>query len=184
MLHLKEYKRRSLVFLLLLTGVFVCTAQGLADFNKERLDINRIGMYVLGAWAAGNIVVGSTAAFFTRDTARYFHVMNAAWNVVNISIAAAGLIGISGTDPGSLAFQETVTEQYNAEKAFLFNAGLDIGYIGFGLFLTALSREGKLTHLKRGFGWSLVLQGGFLFVFDLVMYFIQNSHGREVWMYL
>jgi len=37
----------------------------------------------------------------------------------------------------------------------------------------------KLPDLFKGYGQSLVLQGGFLLVFDLVLYTIQHHHSSQ-----
>ena len=57
------------------------------------------------------------------------------------------------------------------EKILLFNAGLDIGYIGAGFYLAERSKStvNKPNRLK-GFGQSLILQGSFLLVFDSLFY--------------
>lgn len=61
----------------------------------------------------------------------------------------------------------------------MFNAGLDVGYVLGGLYLTERAKSAaKNPERLRGFGQSIVLQGGFLFVFDLAMYLIVNHHGR------
>ena len=64
-------------------------------------------------------------------------------------------------------------------KVFLFNTGLDVGYMAFGAYL--LERGKRLTNIRyQGFGQSLMLQGAFLFAFDLVMYAAVNSHSKEI----
>ena len=60
---------------------------------------------------------------------------------------------------------------------FLINAGLDVAYMGTGFLLRHLStRNYKRPELLLGYGNSVILQGGFLFLFDGVMYLIQKNH--------
>ena len=58
-----------------------------------------------------------------------------------------------------------------AEKSFLFNAALDVAYMTAGFWLIDASNyRADDADRFRGFGQSLILQGGFLFVFDLIMH--------------
>jgi hypothetical protein len=54
------------------------------------------------------------------------------------------------------------------EKVFFINTGLDVAYMAAAAFLW---QRGEATNDRRfvGFGQALLLQGGFLFAFDLTM---------------
>ncbi|MEM1359137.1 MAG: hypothetical protein AAGF89_13100, partial [Bacteroidota bacterium] len=107
---------------------------------------------------------------------RYFHEMNALWNSVNLAIAGIGYFSITGQDPSSWDLATSFQKHQSFQKILLFNAGLDLGYIAGGLYLTERAkRNGVNQERLRGFGKSIMLQGGFLFVFDLVNYFIASS---------
>lgn len=61
-------------------------------------------------------------------------------------------------------------------KKYLINGGLDLLYIGTGFALKNITTSKEKTkHQLTGYGNSLILQGGFLLVFDAVMYFIQDT---------
>ena len=63
-------------------------------------------------------------------------------------------------------------EQYKIQKILLFNAGLDIGYMLGGAYLIERSKNtANNPERLRGFGKSIILQGGFLFAYDLITYF-------------
>jgi hypothetical protein len=63
---------------------------------------------------------------------------------------------------------------------FLFNSALDIAYITSGFYLRGIADKDPLTyHQNRGFGNGIILQGGFLFLFDLTAYAIHNAHRKN-----
>lgn len=166
-----------LSFLLVFT-FFAWSKAPLADYIGELEFINNTGMYILGGWALANIGTGSTAAFLTNGDSRYFHMMNAGWNLVNLGIAGFSLFGSPELQPD---LWEVMNHQQNLEKAFLFNTGLDVGYIGFGLFMMERAKTANSNgDLLRGFGTSVVVQGGFLLLFDVVMFILHNQHATQL----
>lgn len=153
----------------------------LFTFNADRLSINRTGMTILGSWAVGNIVSGSLLSLKATGSQKYFHQMNAGWNLVNLGIAAFGYLSEASVDPGTLDLYDSVQAHFSMEKTLLFNAGLDIGYVAGGFFLMEKAKNvTKNEDRFKGFGRSLVLQGAFLFVFDLGMYLTHHHHGSTL----
>jgi hypothetical protein len=152
----------------------------LVAFNEERLDINRKGMLVLGSWAALNLVSSPIMASRSQGAERYFYQMNGYWNAVNLVIAGFGYYGaISGASDLGLA--ASLTEQHNIEKILLLNTGLDLAYMAGGMYLIERSRNtSKNPDRLRGFGRSIVLQGAFLFTFDVILYAIHHRHGKAL----
>ena len=151
----------------------------LQHFNAERLKITRKGMLVLGAWGLGNLLAGASLGATTNGVSKNFHIMNAGWGGVNLLIAG---LGYKNTLHKNQAWDlaTTLNEQASLEKLLLLNAGLDVAYVMTGFFLRerALRHEPGTTSYDRlkGFGNSLLLQGGFLFAFDLVLYFFAHQH--------
>lgn len=97
--------------------------------------------------------------------------MNALWNTVNLGIAGFGYYSAFKTDPASFDLYQTISEQHKIQKVLLFNAGLDIGYMATGLYLRERAKNTSNAEkaLKfKGWGKSIILQGGFLFVFDVI----------------
>ena len=165
----------SALFGLIIVGPVIAgePAEALLESFQRRQHVNRIGMSVLGGWAVGNIALGSVL-YFTEAGDPAFHQMNALWNTVNLGLAGAGLVqAIRAPAPDSLA--KEIRAQHGIEKILLLNAGLDVGYVAFGLYLMQL-REGQFAASYPGWGRSLVVQGGFLFAFDLVMYFVHRRN--------
>lgn len=149
----------------------------LTEINQKRLQLNRNGMKILGGWAAGNIAAGVIGMTQSRGSARYFHEMNLAWNGVNLAIAGLGYVG-SKKDPATFSTKETLREYQSFENILLFNTGLDVGYMATGAYLWERGIRKKSDRLK-GYGQSLILQGGFLFTFDLIMFFASRKQSNN-----
>jgi hypothetical protein len=58
----------------------------------------------------------------------------------------------------------------------LLNAGLDVAYIATGFYLKERSKNSSSSERLRGYGNSLLLQGGFLLMFDVALYFIHQNN--------
>ncbi len=166
-----------LMLLLIVTTVYVSGQQGGADAYSESLGITRTGMYVLGGWAVANMAAGGYGWAAGEGQAKYFGQMNLFWNIINLSIAGIGLYSNYNTDITALLPDEMVSEMVKTERIFLINAGADVAYMGAGLLLRHYSDRSQNRHdMLKGYGNSVIVQGAFLFVFDLVMYGILHSH--------
>jgi hypothetical protein len=73
--------------------------------------------------------------------------------------------------------KDVYSHQQKTEKILLLNTGLNAAYIFGGLYL---NERGKRTNnvQSQGFGSSLLLQGGFLLVFDMVQYSLHRKQGK------
>jgi hypothetical protein len=169
------------LILLLQANSFGQIQEELNTFNKERLTIQKRGMAVLNIWSIGNIAWGTVGVLSTERSLKQFHSMNIIWNGINVALAAPAYFG-ARKGKFDLTLRQTYKEQQKAEKTFLINGGLDIGYIMGGLYLTERARHNtdKRRHdLNLGYGNSFMLQGGFLFLLDVTMYTIHSSHGNK-----
>ena len=147
----------------------------LPALEHARLVHQQRAMLVLGGWAVGNIGLGLALRAGTDGSTRRFHEMNAIWNVVNLGIAGLGYYTLGGAESEILAGWR---ENISFEKILLFNAGLDVGYVLGGLYLRERARRPDADADRlRGYGGSIILQGGFLLLFDLANYYI--AHGRD-----
>jgi hypothetical protein len=167
------------IFLVVLMGNSFAQETTLEQFNNNRNVLNHQAMLTLGGWAMANII-GNSALYFNSDAGhrKPFYQMNAAWNVVNLAIAGFGYYGSIHPDTNLTLF-ESLREQSNLENILLFNAGLDIGYIMTGFFLIEKSKTSDKHQARwKGYGQSLTLQGGFLFVFDAVVFYLQNRNHK------
>tara|TARA_R110002049_G_scaffold163985_6_gene330030 strand:- start:118 stop:708 length:591 start_codon:yes stop_codon:yes gene_type:complete len=165
-----------LPFLFLLSFSLFAQSE-LKEFNENRLKITKTGMYTLGAWAVGNMAVSGIALGGAGGSQKHFHQMNIYWNIVNLGLAGSGLYSAITADPASFDLAASISEQAKMEKLLLFNAGLDIGYMAAGLWMLERSKNlNNNPELWKGFGKSVILQGGFLFVFDLALFTILNTN--------
>lgn len=166
-------------------GILAAQSSGLLEFNQHRLERQQRAMLVLGGWAAVNIASGLALRGRHSGSERQFHNMNVYWNLVNAGLATAGYLAAVKADPSSFGLFESIQEHQGFQKTLLFNAGLDVGYLAAGLYLIERSRRGEANaDLFEGFGRSIMLQGAFLFGFDLVNYFIEVGYNEEIRVFL
>jgi hypothetical protein len=152
----------------------------LVGWNQRRLTTNRVAMYVLGSWALGNMAVGAIGFGLERDERlRFLHLGNATWNLMNLGLALAGLIGDWNKDPASFDAKQSLEASNTQEKILLVNAGLDVAYLAAGAFLW---QRGEATTDARlvGFGQALLIQGGFLLIFDTALALLNGRLTREI----
>ncbi|MCC5944724.1 MAG: hypothetical protein JJT94_07290 [Bernardetiaceae bacterium] len=163
----------TICFLLLTNSLL---AADVAEISKGYFSINQQGMMLLGSWALLNILLSAAVVMLYKQPNTHFFLMNIYWNIVNLSIAAYAYW--SATNPKMLnhAF-EILQESAQMQAILLLNTGLDIAYIigGFWLIERAKNTIKKPERLK-GFGQSVIMQGAFLFVFDLIMYIVHRNH--------
>ena len=176
---------KQYTLLALITGISLVVLPDLANAQEEweilaqdRARVNRTGMQVLLGWSALNMAGGTVGYFQTSGKNRYFHQMNAIWNVVNAGIAVSALSGMGADSLASLpmAYKEGLT----MEKVLLANAGLDVAYIATGGYM--MERGMRKDQVRfRGYGQSLLIQGGFLLALDTVLFILNNNHNQELY---
>lgn len=137
---------------------------------------------VLAAWALLNLLVSGT---FVKQADRrfapyYFHGMNVGWGLVNTGLACWGILHLQFTSPPGLRLADLVAQQLHNENLFILNTGLDVAYVMTGFYLRALAAVPGQTNAPRlhGFGKALWVQGGFLLVFDAVVWSLLHGQGQ------
>jgi hypothetical protein len=169
--------KRALITIVFIIAAFELYSQNVDEFYLTSSKVNRTGMMVLGGWALGNMAYGGFSSLKYDDERKYFGQMNAMWNVVNAGIAGIALYQLHSTNISILTPEQMVNDHIKTQNLYLINAGLDILYMAGGLYMTHASKSSEKHQLRlKGYGQSVILQGGFLFTFDLVMYFIQRNH--------
>lgn len=174
--------KRLIIYTVGLFIIFFTFGQSLDSFNEERLAINEKGMLVLGTWALLNIASSPILASKTIGPTKYFHQMNGYWNGVNLVIAGYGYY-TAITGDASISVVESIKEQQSIENILLFNTGLDLAYVAAGLYLNERGKN-KANDRLKGFGKSMMLQGGFLLTFDIALYLVHQSHSSELFKYI
>lgn len=168
--------KTTLFIFFLSSVVFAQSDFELQSFHLERTNINQTAMLVLGGWAAANILIGTYGNFKASGEAKYFHQFNAMWNVVNLGIAAFGYFNAINSDPASMTNVEIINDFNSLQNFLLLNAGLDAAYIVTGFYLKEKSKNSSSPERLKGYSNSLLLQGGFLLLFDVTLYFVHQSN--------
>ncbi|MDZ7658386.1 DUF6992 family protein [Fodinibius sp.] len=179
----KQFQLSILLTALLFLVVAQSPAQTLSDsltsFNEQRINLNTNGMYVLSGWALTNIAVGSIGYFKSTGSTKYLHQMNVGWNIVNLAIAGGALYQSSQVDPTSFTLAQSIAEAKSIENILLLNMGLNVGYIATGGFMWERGLR-KTNNRLVGYGQSLIIQGGFLLLFDSTLYLLNRSNNEQL----
>ena len=158
-------------------GIFEQEPAHQTTFEKHN-KLVRNGMIVLGSWALLNIGIGGVGSYYSSSDPRYFHQGNALWNTVNLAIASGGLwSALNATSPGTAA--GVLGEIHNMNNILLFNAGLDVGYMALGAYLWERGIR-KDSARFRVYGKAVILQGAFLFGFDLILYSLNKPYAGKL----
>lgn len=151
--------------------------------TNRRNILNKTNLTVLLAWSAANIVQGSISAGNLQGSPHFFHQMNAYFNIVNLAVAGFGLFEVRNQMTKKITLYQNLRQQQKVESLLLLNSGLDLAYITTGLYL----KERGTNHLNdktKGYGGSLMLQGSFLLVFDIIQYIQHRQNGQLLNKYL
>lgn len=155
-------------------------AEALAAWNVERVELTRAGMWVLAGWGAASVGVGAVG-YGVADDRRWeqFHLMTIGWGAIDLALAGASLWGADAGAAAGLSVAESLDAQLWLERVLLFNAGLDVGYLGLGAWLWERGvRKGDAR--LRGFGQAILVQGAFLLVFDATLFWLEAGHGEAL----
>ncbi len=158
-------------------------SESLTTFNQQRIDLNTKGMYILSGWAISNIAVGSIGYFKSSGSTKYVHQMNVGWNLINLAIAGGALYQYGQADPTTFSLAQSLNEAQSIEQILLLNIGLNVGYMATGGFLWERGlRKSKDRFI--GYGQSLIIQGGFLLLFDSTLYLLNQTNNEKLDMIL
>jgi hypothetical protein len=160
-------------FLLVFIYGLSCFSQDTTLIHKRFFKTQQVAMGSLGAWSVGNLIVSpllsnnifkSGSSLTSGD---YFHQMNFNWNIVNGAIAGLGYWSVCRRKKKSWNFSSLEKEKKKLKTSLAVNMGLDVVYIVSGILLNRAGHNNPSNaELKIGYGNSLILQGGFLLVFD------------------
>jgi len=155
----------------------------LRDFSEQRIRHQKTVGYALGGYALANIAIGAIAAGQTTGDTKAFHQMNVYWNLVNLGIAGAAALNQRKQSGEGETLAQAVRRHGTMKQILLVNTGLDVAYVMGGLYLRQRGMTNERSGLtdkaaqQQGYGTSIMVQGGFLFAFDLVNYLLFKRRG-------
>jgi esterase/lipase len=118
-------------------------------------------------WSALSCAVGAFLVLLGDPFWRGFGVQAVVWGLIDAAIAFFGQRSADkrrGAAPQSL--EQAEREARKLRRLLWINTGLDVVYVAVGL--AVVLRWGQSDPFAAGAGWGIVLQGGFLFAFDLL----------------
>lgn len=133
--------------------------------------INLVGMILLVIWSIVNIGLGifKTKKLDKKSPQHAFWKMALMWNVVNLAIALFALSGIA-QPPTDLSNIDEIIQTTTTMKDILFsNFILDWVYM-FAGYILAKHGISKKNATYIGYGKSIIVQGLFLMLLDLVLF--------------
>jgi uncharacterized protein DUF6992 len=120
-------------------------------------------------WGGTSMVAGLVLLMLGDPFWRGFGIQAAAWGAVDAAIAVLGSRAARRRRAGqadALEHTRLLQEERNLRRLLLVNTGLDVLYVAGGMALALTLGAGDAAW--RGHGWGIVVQGAFLFAFDLV----------------
>ena len=166
--------------MILLLAAALAAGPDLDAHNTRRRDQQIVAMTVLTTWSAANLGVGAVGWATTYDPEwRAFHQMSVAWSGINLAISIPGLLGAVREQPRGLDLQTTLRRSAGLRISFALNTGLDVGWVALGGWL---AERGLRQHDARqiGLGRSMMLQGGFLLLFDAALFALRSHDDRQL----
>ncbi|MEJ5308539.1 MAG: hypothetical protein WHX52_02100 [Anaerolineae bacterium] len=120
------------------------------------------------SWSAASVAGGSAFLLFGDRFWRGFGSQCVGWGAIDALIAAFGLRGaLTKADaPDAHTPERQRHERTTLRRILWINFGLDVSYVAGGTALAVI--RGKHNRFLRGVGWGIIVQGGFLFLFDLL----------------
>ena len=115
----------------------------------------------------------------TQGETKYVWRMNAYWNFINLGLAGMGYINVRKAMLKRYSLSENLSAQEAIEKLYVLNLGLDLVYITGGFYLRERGNNQEKQNSRdqfKGYGTSIVIQGGFLLLMDAVMISLHHKN--------
>ena len=150
------------------------------SYNLERTQLQKKAMLTLTGWSVLNITAGSIGYFSTSNESRYFNQMNAGWNIVNLGLGVFGYLQAKNEFYDDYDLHQSLESHRKVSNSFLFNGALNVSYITAGFLLREAAKNNIDDEMRfRGWGNSLILQGGFLLAFDMVNFTLHQRNRKR-----
>ncbi|MGC9523790.1 MAG: DUF6992 family protein [Anaerolineae bacterium] len=130
-------------------------------------------------WSGFSIASGLILALCGDCTWRGLGSQFAGWGLVDLAIAWFGLQGArkKAATPEAHEPEAQAKQQDNLRRVLWINTGLEVAYVTGGMLLA--KNKGKTDSFWRGAGWGIVIQGGFLLLFDLIHALLLEKEVRK-----
>ncbi|MGB9597187.1 MAG: DUF6992 family protein [Candidatus Poribacteria bacterium] len=115
-------------------------------------------------WSGSSIVSGSILVFLENQFLKGFGIQAIIWGIIDAFIALIGKYNIRKKSSSLTSSEQLVKEAGKLRRVLLINTFLDIFYVAFGAVLAFVSKD----LFWQGNGIGIVVQGAFLFFFDLI----------------
>ena len=191
--------KKIFTILLILFCTHAFAQDSLKYFNNLRINTTSSGMKILGGWGIINVGTGAIWGWNSKNTTvysnlggsqvatskgisregQYFFQMNTIWGAVNFGTGLLGYANIQKYRKKTLTAAEALEQQKRIEKIFRINAYLDIAYLGTGAYLKLVG-DSRKSPIMKGYGESILMQGGFLLIFDGLMYHAEKGNGTRL----
>jgi hypothetical protein len=114
-------------------------------------------------WSVPSILIGALLAWLGRNpTQRAIGQQAVGWGVIDAAIALGGQASAERKQMTATPVVE-IKQAQSLRRILWLNTGLDVLYVLGGLRMARTDNPSR-----RGHGTGIAIQGGFLFVFDLV----------------
>lgn len=191
--------KKNLVIILILFCTSAFAQDSLKYYNNLRINTTSSAMKVLGGWGIVNLGTGAIWGWNSTKTTtyadlngvqvtsnktisnegQYFFQMNTIWGAVNFGTALIGYAGIQKYRRKTLNAAQTLEQQKRIENIFRINEYLDVAYLGVGTYLK-LAGDSRKSPIMKGYGESILIQGGFLLIFDGLMCHAEKGNGTKL----
>ena len=165
-------------FLLVIISVtfwsLTCSGQADSTLLKEKFyRVQQQSLFMLSGWSVLNIGVSPLISSNLRNPTNqidHFHRSNFYWNFLNLGIAGFSHYSVLKKSRENWTVSELANQKQKAQKAISVNMGLDLLYVlgGFALKYASNRNESLDAAAYHGNGNSLILQGGYLFLYDAI----------------
>lgn len=116
-------------------------------------------------WAIFSMVSGFLLQRSRRPLLKGIGSQAVGWGIIDAAIAIFGQQSAERKQASATPLTE-VQHARSLRRLLWINALLDVGYVAAGWWV--VRTKGRTSESWRGHGWGVIIQGKFLFVFDLV----------------
>ncbi len=166
--------RKNKLLLIILIALFfngISKAQDSIQFQKKFFKIQQQSTLVFSGWSILNIGISSLCSknlFNPVTSNEHFHLSNFNWNLFNAGFAGLSHYSVYTNSQKNWSIPELNKRKKRLERVLAVNIALDFIYIASGFLLKHATNPADPSNYPafQGGGNSLILQGGFLLVYD------------------